>query len=123
MARVPVLTSAPAAEPVLIGEAKKYARVQHAKDDDMLTAMIVSGRQRCEKISGRALITQTWKLTLDSFYGDRREDVLGERDGLVFFDYSLGHWVILLPRPPLQSVSSVKYVFTDGVQYTLDPSL
>lgn len=45
---------------------------------------------------GRALLTQTWKLTLDGFPCDR----------------------ITIPLPPLQSITSIKYLDSDGVQQT-----
>lgn len=76
---------------------------------------------RCERVSGRALITQTWQLTLDSF----RDCKNGAE-----WDCRLG-WVVNLPAPPLISVSGtdaasptpntlgVSYVDIDGATQSL----
>lgn len=95
------LLTAPAAEPVSLDEAKTFARVDHAAEDDLIDSLVAEMRQRCEKVSWRALITQTWKLTLDDWprWGCRR--------------------CIRLPRPPVQSVTSVTYLATDGTRTTL----
>lgn len=55
---------------------------------------------------GRALITQTWRLTLDGFPSSAC------RAGPA----------IALPLPPLQAVQAVTYVDTDGAEQTLQPS-
>lgn len=65
-------------------------------DDPLLSALIIAARQRAEKETGRALVTQQWEYTDDDF-DDRIE----------------------LPNPSLVSVQSVKYLDTNGVQQTL----
>lgn len=92
-----VLTSAPGSEPLEIADAKLHCRVDDSADDALLTALIVAARRLAEAQTGRALITQTWKQTFDEF--------------------PLA--AIALERPPLQSVTSVKYVDTAGVLQTL----
>lgn len=91
------LTVAPGSEPVTLAEAKAHCRVDISDDDALLTALIVAVRQRAEALTGRALVTQQWKLT-----------------GEAFPTGALG-----LPRPPLVSVQTVKYLDVDGVQQTL----
>lgn len=93
-----VLTSAPAAEPVSLAEAKLHCKVDGSDDDTLLTALIVAARRLAEQQTGRALVTQTWKQTFDAF--------------------PLA--ALALERPPLQSVTSVKYYDPAGVQQTLD---
>lgn len=93
-----ILTSAPAAEPISLAEAKLHCRVDGSDDDTLLTALIVAARELAEQQTGRALVTQTWKQTFDAF--------------------PLA--AIALERPPLQSVTSVKYYDPAGVQQTLD---
>jgi uncharacterized phiE125 gp8 family phage protein len=64
------------------------------------TTLITEAREYAEGFMRRALITQTWDLTLD--------------------------WlppVIELPKTPLQSVTSLKYLDASGALVTLDPSL
>lgn len=96
-----VQTSAPAAEPVTLAEAKLHLRVDGGDEDALIGSLVTAARQTCESASGRSFVTQTWKLTLDHFRG----------------------WLIELPRPPLQSVTSIVYVDPAGVSQTLSASL
>lgn len=91
----------PASEPITIAEAKVHLRVESdfTDDDTLITALIVAARQGAEHMTGRALIPQTLELALDEFEEE-----------------------ISLLRPPLASVSSVKYVDADGVLQTLSTS-
>lgn len=95
------LISAPTDEPVSLAEAKLHCRVDISTDDDMITAMIVAARQRAEHETGRRLMTQTWDLLLDAFPAAEIE----------------------LRRPPVQSITHVKYYDTTGTLQTLDASL
>lgn len=96
-----IRTSDAATEPVTLAEAKAHARVDVSDDDALITAMITAARHVAEQQLQRALITQTWKLTLDEFPSG----------------------VLELPHPALQSVTSVKYYDADGVQQTLSNTL
>lgn len=96
-----VLQTAPVAEPVTLDEAKSQLRILHSDEDDLLNRFIVAARNYVEAITGRALITQTWDLTLDDF--PARESGLIE-----------------LPKAPLQSVTSVTYTDTAGDPQTWD---
>lgn len=93
-------TVAPSEEPITLAEARLWCRIDadDTSQDSELTLLIKAARQRCENVAGIALVTQTWKLTLDAF----------PDDGL-----------IRLPRPPLASVTSIKYLDTSGVEQTL----
>jgi len=66
-------------------------------DDPLLTALITSARVAAETMTNRALVTQTWDLVLDRFPG----------------------WEMHIPKAPLQSVSSISYVDSNGVTQTL----
>ena len=94
-----VLVTAPATEPVTLVEAKDHLRLEISDDDTLVTSLIVSAREFAEQETHRQLVTATWKLTLNSFPSEIR-----------------------LPLPPLQSVSSLKYLDTDGTQQTLASS-
>lgn len=96
-----VLQSAPASEPVTLQEAKDHCRVEVSTDDTFITNLIVTARGMVEAFTRRALITQTWDFWLDFFPCDDR---------------------IKLPRPPLSSVSFVKYYDTDAVLQTMSSS-
>lgn len=95
------LATAPSVEPMLKAEAKAYLRVDSANTDEdtLVDSLIIAARQQAETYTGRALITQTWDLVLDRFpSGDRPIDV---------------------PLPPLQSVTSITYLDTNGTSQTL----
>jgi len=97
------VTSQPAVEPVSLDSVKDHLGIARGElgHDAHLTSLIKAARLAAEKYTRRALITQTRKLTLDHF----------------------PEWRIYLPNPPLQSVSSITYVDSDGVTQTVSSSL
>lgn len=106
------LVTAPSEEPLTRSEAKLHLRldtnetspaVAHS-DDTIVDALIVAARKWAESYQGRAYITQTWDLYLDSFPDEN---------------------CVKIPLPPLQSVQSIIYKDSAGVAQTvsfLDPS-
>lgn len=93
--------TAPALEPVTAAEAKLWARITTSSDDAIITSLITAARMLCENITKKAFITTSLYLWLDEFPSDG---------------------IIEIPRPPLQSVTSVKYQDTSNVQQTLSAS-
>jgi uncharacterized phiE125 gp8 family phage protein len=94
-----VLVTGPTEEPVSTAEAKAHLRVDGSDDDSYIAALITTARMHVEAILRRALITQTWKLVLDSWPDE----------------------VLKLPKPPLASVSSVTYLDENGESQTFSP--
>ena len=92
-------TVAPTVEPITTAEAKTHLRVDGSDDDTFIDGLIESARQSVEADTGRAMVERTY-----------RADVR--------------HWsdCIVLPRPPLVSVSSIKYYDADNAQQTLAAS-
>ncbi len=89
----------PSVEPVTLVEAKDHCRVDGTELDALFTGVIIpSARQSAEHEMGRALCTQTRELVLDAFPAD-----------------------CVLEGAPIQSLVSVKYLDTAGVEQTLDP--
>jgi len=99
--------TAPTAEPVTLQQAKDHLRLDHDGEDELVTRLIVAARQLVESDTRRALVTQTWDYALD--YEWPYED--DKRLGMVYR--------IVLPKPPVQSVTSVKYFDSDGAEQTL----
>lgn len=91
--------SPPSGEPLTLAEAKLHLRVDAdiTEDDSLITALIVTARQQAEHRTGRALLTQQWRYSVDAFTVDSLE----------------------LPLPKLQSVQAVSYLDNNGVRQTL----
>jgi uncharacterized phiE125 gp8 family phage protein len=94
------LVTAPTTYPVTLAEAKLHCRVDTSDDDALITALITAATEMAEQKTGRAIMQQTWDLTLDEF-ADTLE----------------------LTRVPVQTVTHVKYYDTDAVQQTLSSAL
>lgn len=104
--------TAPAQLPVTLGEAKEQLRIDtdDVVDEALLAGILVSATNLCELFTRRALITQTWDLFLDDWPAQRRRDEAlweGWREGAESVLLSSPNFVVL-PKPPLQSVTHVK---------------
>lgn len=95
------LITPPATEPLTLAEAKLHLRVDASDEDTYITGLIQAAREKAEHDTGRSLITQTWELALDEF------PTAG----------------IKLQRPPLISITSIKYDDEAGVEQTLSSAL
>lgn len=84
------LVTAPASEPLTLDQVKAHCLISSVTDQDEYLQRLVSVvRERAEQETERALLLQTWSLTLDGF---PRES-----------------W-IEIPKPPLVAVSAVRYL-------------
>lgn len=91
------LTTPPTDMPVSVDEAVLSLRIDSSIYDlALVQPMILAATQLCEAFTRRQFLTATYTLTLDAFPD-----------------------VIRLPRPPLQSVTSVAYLDGSGVSQTL----
>lgn len=91
-------TTEPTEQPVLLEELKDHVRVDGADDEAYLHALIYAATAKFENDTHRACCTQTWTLNLDAFPSSG---------------------TIRLYRPPLASVTSIKYTPDGGVQATV----
>lgn len=87
----------PAVEPVSLETAKAFLRVDTTDEDTLITALVKGARETGEELARRAFITQTLEMVIDDWPPD---------------------FTLALLRPPLQSVTSVKYYDEDGVEAT-----
>ena len=105
------LTIPPASEPVSLAEVKAHSRVAHDEDDSYLTALIPAVRQFVEDYCRRSILTQTWEWRLDGF--PRTYYAI---DG---YNSSYRGALIRMPRPPLQSLTSIHYDDREGTEILL----
>jgi uncharacterized phiE125 gp8 family phage protein len=109
------LLTAPAAEPVTFADFQARTHCS-GQDETFVQGLLKTGRLKGERFCRRAFITQTWQLWFDVGCG------AGDQDDFWYTDSPQAkHWrfmpaVIELPRPPLISVSSIKYYLDDGVE-------
>jgi len=71
-----ILLTAPAVEPLSLAEAKAFLRIEHDDDDEVIGALIAAARIHIEARTRRVLITQQWRLVLDTWPADGRLKVL-----------------------------------------------
>jgi gp6-like head-tail connector protein len=60
-----LLIAGPGEEPVSLAEAKAWCRLDSTDEDDLVSALIAAARLQVESETRRALVTQSWRLTLD----------------------------------------------------------
>ncbi len=93
------LVTAPTLDPVSLAEARAQCKLDIPDEDALIAGYLLAAREHVETETHRALITQTWDLTLDEWPEQ-----------------------IVLPRPPVQSVTAITYLDSAGTLQTLNPS-
>lgn len=94
-----LLLSAPAVEPIALADMKAFLRVETADDDAIIAALIAGSRIHVEVQTRRALITQSWRLSRDSWPAAGRLEVL---------------------PAPLQTLSAARVYDADGIANDID---
>jgi uncharacterized phiE125 gp8 family phage protein len=89
-----------AALAVSLADVKAHLRVDTTDEDTLITAYITAAAELAEQATGRALMLQTWELTLDAFPD-----------------------AFALTRVPAASITSLMYWDTAGVPQTLGSGL
>src|SRR5262249_25556880 len=110
-------------EPVTLDEAKSHARIETTADDTLVTGLIAAARQLVEKITHRALITQTWTLTLDAWprnYSSQDDWWDGLRDGAITMVDTSDE--VEIRKAPFAAITKVETVNEDGTKTIWDPT-
>lgn len=92
------LLAGPAQEPVSLGEAKAFLRIDDHAEDELITTLIGAARLHVEAVSGRVLLAQSWRLLLDAWPENR---------------------IVKLPIGPLVSVTAINAVDGNGASHAL----
>lgn len=90
----------PATDPISLAEATLFARIDTSDDSTVVADIIAAAHEYCAAYQNRSYITQTLEVTLDGW----------------------PDFPISLPRPPLVTVTSIKYYDTANTEYTWAPS-
>ena len=96
-----MLLTGPTQEPVTLAEMKAWLRVDGLDEDGLILALITSARLSLETVTGKAFITQSWRMVLDA-WPDRP-----------FID---------VPLAPLQSIMAGRVYNADGSTLALAAS-
>lgn len=88
-----ILVSSTQEMPLVLQDVKNHLRVDFTEDDTYITNLIKTATLRFEKITGRDLITKTYKSFID-----------------IFPVYNIP---IFLPRSKIQSIVSIQYFLND----------
>lgn len=97
MSLVLKINTEPSAEPLSATDIYDQSRIDGTDEAVLLAAYIAAARQHVENVTGRALLTQTWDMYLDDWPANG---------------------VIKLPKPPLVSVTHIKYTDSDDTEST-----
>ena len=111
--------SAAAATPIITtAEAKNFLRVDSSADDSLIDLFVDAATLQMQNHLHRALITQSWTLTMDSFsrYSANALDNLGDGIHDLPISYVYRDDVVFLARMPIQSIASVKTTDTSDAQ-------
>lgn len=100
------IVTPPATEPTTVIFAKQHCRIDADADDNIVGSLITAARVIAEQYLGRALITQTLLWTAQP-----RSPVWRSNHFL--------HEPLILPRPPVQSISTVSALDTLGNATTI----
>ena len=96
-----MLLTGPAQEPVTLADMKSWLRVDGLDEDGLILALIISARLSLETVTGKAFISQSWRMVLDAW-----------PDG-PFID---------VPLAPLQSIFAGRVYNADGSTVALATS-
>jgi uncharacterized phiE125 gp8 family phage protein len=96
-----VMTTAPAAEPISLAEAKAHLRIDGDDEDALLISLIAAARMFVERALSLALITESWSLYLDGW----------PRSG-----------TIVLPIQPVQAVTAVRVYDPNDAATVVNPA-
>lgn len=99
-----VQTVAPAVEPVSVDELREYARRDDQLELTTITTILKAARAYFEKMTGLALIAQSWRCEFDGWRNS--SGALGLTNA--YGSFGVGR-VIDLPRTPLLTLDLVQY--------------
>ena len=92
------LLAGPSVEPVTLAQAKVFVRVDDTVEDGFISTLVTAARLHIEGTTGRAMISQSWRVVCDDWPPDR---------------------AIILPVAPLISITAINVYENDGTPTSL----
>jgi len=89
----------PPEQPITDVEIKLHLKVEETEDDPLITTLIAAATRHAEMFTRRAFVTQTWDMFFDEFPFARNS--------------------FLVPKSPLITLDSIKYLDPDDVLQTM----
>ena len=113
------ITTEPTQEPVTLQEVKEYLRIEDNTDERLLRPFIETARRFAEEHMGRTLMQTTYTMFVDAY--DEMADPLweGVKTG-PYLNYYKNY--VILPRPPVTSVTSVSTFDDSDTETTMASS-
>ena len=117
-------------EPVSLDDMKNALRVDFTDDDALIGGLITAARYHAESLTGRSLVNQQWIYNLDNFpywcfaggqYAPSLPAPSTWNNGAMNTRW-LEYVTIDIPRPPLVTLDSIKFIDQNYEQQTLDTS-
>lgn len=102
------LITAAATTPITRDEVKEQRHISGDAENDSLDRYLNAAVVSAQAWTGRQFITATYELTLDAWKDPEAYRVVN------------GRGAIWLPLPPIQAITSVKYIDTAGDEQTVD---
>lgn len=106
---VVTIMTPPRLEPVTLEEAKKFLRLEHGQEDDLLIQLIRTAREMVERETGRHLILQTVSAVIP-FRPQRRQGGLS----LPRIWATTGRTIFYVPTGPLRRLIKVDLIGEEG---------
>lgn len=114
------LTTAPTQEPIEVSDLAEHLRIDATEEQSLLGTYITAARKHLENITWRQFVTATYTMKFDRFPCGDTAYHFGKTTRHPWRTGSLAIWV---PKPPLQSVTSITYADANGTVTTWTSSL
>ncbi len=117
--------SGPSSEPITLAEMKLHLRTfaSDTDEDDLISALITSAREWVENYTGRALMDQSWRITINGGFTINQsagDNGWWPASSITGWGWWLQRREILLRKSPLISITSFVTVDAAGAETAVD---
>jgi uncharacterized phiE125 gp8 family phage protein len=109
------LLTAPSVEPLTWAEVKAFLRLDSDAEQSLGNTFIMTARQLVENYTGRALISQRWRMSLDAWPRPVQQSSYSTTACVV----NMFTQRVFLPKIPVLAVESVKVFAANGTSVTI----